>query len=109
MSFVVASVVVGAAGLGYGIYNSIQSNNQAQAQMQQQGQFEQQQVQTANNNDKNTELANDANAQRDSQEQVLATMGLGKQGYAGTILTSPLGVPGNNTGGTSGAKTILGA
>jgi uncharacterized protein HemX len=109
MSFIAIGVTVGAVGLGYSVYNGIQTANAENTAINQQNATEQQQITQAQQNETNTTAENDADQQEKQQESVLASMGLGKQGWAGTILTSPLGVPTNSANaGTTGGKTILG-
>jgi hypothetical protein len=109
MSFAAIGIGIGAIGLTAQIFNGINQSNEANQAMNNQTNIENQQLQTAQTNETNTQAENNANNQEKNQESVLASMGLGKQGWAGTILTSPLGVPTNSANaGTTGGKQVLG-
>lgn len=110
MSFVIAAITVGVVSAGASIYNAQNAAKQNQAAMDQQAKLNQSALDQQNNQIQ-------ANKQGQiTQEEDQQNLGktFSNAGRAGTVLTSPLGQPVQNSssspqgGTTGGTKTVLG-
>lgn len=107
----IASAAIAAAGTGYNVYNSEKQRSEMNAERDRA-------INTASDQQKALAAQKEADAAkqeqiktRDAQLARLRIQHMGGQGRQGTILTGPLGLPGNGAAAapTPGGKTLLGS